>query len=642
MFHPVEHVQYSSNELIKHLLSRPSIRIHTVGNRSLEDRTLLKSLKSSYMNALINVEEIQQKIKENKKIYSNDIAALTELVSHKFQTINIQVQKKIDPLGNKLDQLDDIALDQLKKGMEISKAVGLGMKNLENQVINHIKSKISSASSYVKSKRAAWNEAGSVILSEKLHSVSEFLFQKTKEIKPVLTETETLQKFQESKKKSEDILSLLKNKNAQVHIAGAAPLTERKFGRLFAGMSIPVLMAVAALTPISTIDLEQKLNNANPTQSVQAPSLSSMLKQGQFEISPLQQTNIFDQISKGETVTPNSLVEITDDMSNHQIITKLYEKGHGFEALAMTLEGLETKPYRDGCGLNIGMGYCIDARVREHGVDHVKNDLIGAGLPETSVAMLMGNDRKLQNSVELNRSQAVALLGITKNDYQTRARDIVGQRTFDGLSKNKQAVLTWLSYNTGEGLGNFNNMLSAVRKNDTTEAVKHMTPYFSDGGKMVPNMRAGSWLMASYWSEDAMKTAIHNPDALEYNSRNGMSPIRVVAPLEARRLSANNTLPESPYSIQVTPTVAPTIQAPEINSIRNIASNTFEMDLGKASVSTVLNIDISQNNNEVKTAELSDSPGSNFLELSRRKQNLEEQATQVENNTQPKKFKPGI
>ena len=64
---------------------------------------------------------------------------------------------------------------------------------------------------------------------------------------------------------------------------------------------------------------------------------------------------------------------------------------------------------------------------------------------------------------------------------------------------------------------------------------------------MVPNARAGSWLMAAYWSNDAMKAALARPDALESGARNGQSPLEVVAPKEAGRLALRGDLPQSPY-----------------------------------------------------------------------------------------------
>lgn len=264
--------------------------------------------------------------------------------------------------------------------------------------------------------------------------------------------------------------------------------------------------------------------------------------------------------------------EVEEGMSREEVAQKLLEKGKAFQALAVTLEGMETKPYRDGCGLNVGMGYCIDARVREYGVDRVKQDLAGAGLDTAQVEALTGSDRKAQEAVVMTRTQALALLELTESDYRTRARDIVGAQVFDKLPEHRQAALTWLSYNTGEGLAKFSNLLGHVRAGRHTEAVKHMTPYFSQGGTMVPNSRAGSWMMAAYWSEDALKSAIARPDALESGARQGHSPIALVAPKDAGAMAMSGTLPASPYvahaqadlqapataaTAQISPTVSP-------------------------------------------------------------------------------------
>lgn len=248
-------------------------------------------------------------------------------------------------------------------------------------------------------------------------------------------------------------------------------------------------------------------------------------------------------------VKTRAAFEVTDDMTREQVAHKLLENGKPFQALAVTLEGMETKPYRDGCGLNVGMGYCIDARVREYGEDRVKEDLAGAGLEQLQIDALMGKDRAAQDKIEMTRTQALSLLELTEGDYRTRARDIVGQGVFDKLPEHRQAALTWLSYNTGEGLAKFSNLLRNVRNDKPEEAVKHMTPFFSQGGKMVPNSRAGAWMMAAYWSEDALKAAIERPDALEVGARQGQSPIAIVAPQEAGRMAMAGTLPASPYVV---------------------------------------------------------------------------------------------
>ena len=320
---------------------------------------------------------------------------------------------------------------------------------------------------------------------------------------------------------------LLKHPGANVSVKGSKPWRSRGVSRSMGLISSLVLYA-ATLTPAEL--------GLGTTALIGASVGKAVLSE------PVQLDTI--------TVTapaPVAAFEVPDTMTPQEVSQKLLDMGKPFQALAVTLEGLETKPYRDGCGLNVGMGYCIDARVRELGVERVREDLANAGLDDTQVQTLMGNDRKAQSQIEISRTQALSLLALTENDYRVRARDIIGQRVFDKLPQHRQAALTWLSYNTGDGLAKFSNLLSAVRKDQTAEAVKHMTPFFSQGGEMVPNARAGSWMMAAYWSEDALKEALKRPDALESGSRNGQSPLAIVAPKEAGRMAMAGTLPPSPF-----------------------------------------------------------------------------------------------
>lgn len=340
---------------------------------------------------------------------------------------------------------------------------------------------------------------------------------------------------------AQDAEDLLRHPGATIAVVGKKPWYKRALSDI-AGAAPTLLLYATALFPLSLNQTHEHKAEAPTVEQAPKTVLEAMGIQPML-MSRVDTKPIWEQAS----VKSKAAFDVPENMTSQQVVQKLYDMKQPFQALAVTLEGLETKPYRDGCGLNVGMGYCIDARVRENGTIRVRQDLTDAGLSANQVEVLMGNDRKAQNGVELTRTQALALLGLTENDYRVRARDLVGQQVFDRLPSNRQAVLTWLSYNTGDGLARFNRLLTAVRQDKPSEAVQHMTPFFSQGGQMVPNARAGSWLMAAYWSEDAMKTAFAKPDALEYNSRQGRSPLEVVVPHEAGKMALRGLLPPSPY-----------------------------------------------------------------------------------------------
>lgn len=322
---------------------------------------------------------------------------------------------------------------------------------------------------------------------------------------------------------------LLKHPGARVSVKGSKPWRQRGVSRAM-GLTTSLMLSIAALSPI-------ELGFGTTAAVGVGAGASRVILSDPVDLETV----------KVRAPAATAAFDVPESMTPQEVSQKLLDVGEPFQALAVTLEGLETKPYRDGCGLNVGMGYCIDARVREMGVERVRDDLYHAGLEENQILDLMGNDKKAQLKVEITRTQALSLLALTEEDYRTRARDIVGQKVFDKLPEHRQAALTWLSYNTGDGLAKFSNLLGAVRKDQTTEAVKHMTPFFSQGGKMVPNSRAGSWMMAAYWSEDALKEAIRRPDALESGARNGQSPLAIVAPQEAGRMAMAGSLPASPF-----------------------------------------------------------------------------------------------
>lgn len=328
----------------------------------------------------------------------------------------------------------------------------------------------------------------------------------------------------------------VRSSNARVAVVGKKPWRQRMLAGLLAPTAT-VLFYASALTPTPA-------GQASPTKLDEA-ALATLTQPSQaFLLSPVALPDPLSQALRGDRV-----VGVPEHLDDQQARVHLANQGDYFRALAMTLEGIETRPYRDGCGLNVGAGYCITARVRDYGAARVVQDLTQAGLSSQDISALTGNDRRAQDQVQLSRQQALALLDATRPDYEAKARQTVGAEVFDALPAHRQAALTWLAYNTGDGMAKFQRLLTAVRQDKPQEAVRHMTPFFAQDGKMVANSRAGAWLMAAYWSEDSLKQALADPDALETTARQGISPLQAVAPQDAGRLAIRGELPPSPYLV---------------------------------------------------------------------------------------------
>jgi GH24 family phage-related lysozyme (muramidase) len=229
-----------------------------------------------------------------------------------------------------------------------------------------------------------------------------------------------------------------------------------------------------------------------------------------------------------------------------------------FMALAVTVEGVRTQPYWDSAGLNIGMGYCITRRLAEEGPERVRADLTQVGLAPTTVAVLMGKDRRAQRAVSLSQEQAIALLRLVAPDYRARARAFIGAEAFDGLDEHKRNALTELTYNTGPNIEQFHHLRDAVRANRPVEAISHITPTYRDSdGTLVRNTRAGAYLAAAFWSARGLETSVRESHRFEALVGAGRSPVEVADPasLAPRKLSAalGHTAPaQAPLSPRAT------------------------------------------------------------------------------------------
>lgn len=231
----------------------------------------------------------------------------------------------------------------------------------------------------------------------------------------------------------------------------------------------------------------------------------------------------------------------------HTIPNLLLSEQRPFMALATRLESFQPHAYFDPGGLNVGYGYCISKRGGEAGAAQVRKDLTEAGFAVGDINTLLGGERAQQESVQVSPLQALRLLAIAQGEYINAARSTVGEKTFDALPSHRQAALSWLAYNTGaEGFSKFRSLIDAVRTNRPLDAVQHITPRFVDGsGTRVVNARAGTALMASYWSEPGLQMAVERLENLTASAKKGASPLLAVEP--GLKLAGNAKVPSSPY-----------------------------------------------------------------------------------------------
>jgi hypothetical protein len=178
-----------------------------------------------------------------------------------------------------------------------------------------------------------------------------------------------------------------------------------------------------------------------------------------------------------------------------------------FLATAVTVERLRLSVYFDP-NANIGMGYCIPRRVAEYGKAHVREDFLRAGIEAKEADALLSGSRKRLKDVHITQSQALRLLIITKADYESIARNTVGDKAFGALSPERRDMLTYLAYNSS--LRNFGNMANAVRRGQDHQAMAEMVPAFHDAaGAMQMNYRLASYLWSGWMGK--LADAIHDP-----------------------------------------------------------------------------------------------------------------------------------
>lgn len=146
-----------------------------------------------------------------------------------------------------------------------------------------------------------------------------------------------------------------------------------------------------------------------------------------------------------------------------------------FIALATRMENLVTTIYQDPAGgRNIGIGYNIDAI----GPAQAWKDFATIGMNPAHIAILKKGDASQYGQVRITPNQAVSLLFLTKPRYEGIARDWLGASHWDKLIINKKASVTYLAYQTGGRIEQFQKTRSLIRSGDNQEAQKHLVTYY--------------------------------------------------------------------------------------------------------------------------------------------------------------------
>lgn len=213
-----------------------------------------------------------------------------------------------------------------------------------------------------------------------------------------------------------------------------------------------------------------------------------------------------------------------------------------FASMATQIEDIRLKPYPDmaaGGKITLGIGYCIDARYATFAAkmgkaaakEKIIDDLSHAGLSRVQSEALMRHDKAAVRDVRITPEGALALLEHVKPEYQQIAKDAVGEAAWNKLPENKQAALTYRTYNTGRIPAS---LAKAVAKGDNYSAMlgDNFLPYYrpqardESGNPMVDengkpirerkdNHRARAWMQAAWLGGNVIAKAIDKPGAFE-------------------------------------------------------------------------------------------------------------------------------
>lgn len=236
--------------------------------------------------------------------------------------------------------------------------------------------------------------------------------------------------------------------------------------------------------------------------------------------------------------------------SDLRLARELLEKDP-FMALTVAVERLPERGYMDSAGANAGAGYCVSRRLRDHGEEVVRSDLLAAGFSASQAKELMSEEPRRVEAVEVTQAQGLRLLALMKPSYERLAISAVGEELWSTLAENKKAALSYLAYNTGN-VGSFKKLLEAAKRGDDAEALRQMSVAWRDKkGRSQKNHRLRAWAQAAWASRGTLGEAVRQPLIFELSfagSRGQESFIRAALKrgqkrgMEVQRLSLSENL----------------------------------------------------------------------------------------------------
>lgn len=186
-----------------------------------------------------------------------------------------------------------------------------------------------------------------------------------------------------------------------------------------------------------------------------------------------------------------------------------------FMALAIAIERLPARGYMDAAGANVGAGYCVSRRLKDHGARKVRADLARAGFRQDQIEALVSEAPARVEATRVSQEQGLRLLSLMKPEYQSAAVRAIGEELWGRLPENKRAALTYLSYNTGD-VGQFKKLIRAARKGNEIEALRQMSVEWTDQrGRDRKNHRLRAWTQAAWASPLALSEAVSQPMLFE-------------------------------------------------------------------------------------------------------------------------------
>lgn len=273
----------------------------------------------------------------------------------------------------------------------------------------------------------------------------------------------------QDKRKERPLLSIIKSMGGNLKSTGAAALSV-----------VGIVSVMASIPNISHAQMMEFNNNTKDTRAV--VSVKSHKPQ---TFSTSERSN--ENYSSSRMDTPSS-------MSGGKELEAYFldpEAGNNlFGALATRMENLVTTIYKDpAVGRNIGIGYNIDAI----GTGQAWKDLASIGMKPEQINILKNNDAAQYNKVRITPQQAANLFLLVQPRYEDIAKNWLGQNQWDKLQVNQKAAVSYLAYQTGGRIEQFQKTRTLIASGNNQEAQKHLVTYYKDSndptGKMQKNTR---------------------------------------------------------------------------------------------------------------------------------------------------------